>query len=341
MEHFKKKNYRFVVDNTNEAGGCFDWYNAKFIVDFKLELLAGGNIAVDDHNGIVNSAHALISSIIVKVNGIQVYDNNMANYSTNIKNLLEYNQSYSSSTATNQLYYLDNNRSAEERPAEALYNKGFAMRKAILGTSTPVNVEIPLCRYSFFEAFENELMPNTRVELILTLEQDINVVWAAGENCRIKLLKWELWLPKITFTAEGQSQYISKYLRPHQWSYLREIIMKSNSTQNGNGTFKISSGIEKPRYVFVWISNDANFGSRLLNYFLFNTFNVADNKTLTSCHLEISNGIKYPKNEYQPSSSISRVFRDALNFVHGNNDFSGGTLLTRSNFSTIFPFFFF
>ena len=85
-----------------------------------MELLAdGGNIAIDDHNGIVNGSHSLIAGVIVKVNGIQVYDNNNANQTVNIKNLLEYNSSYASSTATNQLFYLDTNRSAEERVAQA------------------------------------------------------------------------------------------------------------------------------------------------------------------------------------------------------------------------------
>lgn len=32
------------------------------------------------------------------------------------------------------------------------FNKGFSTRKALLGTSTTVNCEIPLNRYSFFEA---------------------------------------------------------------------------------------------------------------------------------------------------------------------------------------------
>ena len=315
----------------------FDWYNAKLIVDFKIELLAdGGNIAIDDHNGIVNGSHSLIAGVIVKVNGIQVYDNNRANQTVNIKNLLEYNSSYATSTCTNQLFYLDTSRSAEERAAQPAYNKGFASRKANLGVSSVVNTEIPLNRYSFFEAFQDELMPNTKVEIVLTIESDDNIVWQAGADCRIKLLKFELWVPRISFTAEGQTQYISKYLKPHKWTYLREIIMRSNSTQNAGGTFKITSGIERPRYVFVYISNDANQNSQTANPFLYNTFSVANNRTLTSCHLEISNGINYPENEYQPSTSLSRVFRDVLNYIHGNNDFSGGTLLNRSNFSTIF-----
>lgn len=41
------------------------------------------------------------------------------------------------------------------------YNKDFAFRQALLGTSSTVNTEISLNRYSFFEMLEDELLPNT------------------------------------------------------------------------------------------------------------------------------------------------------------------------------------
>lgn len=277
----RKTGYRFVADNSGEVAP-FDWYNARFEVDFNVELLAdGGNIAVDDHNGIVNGSHSFIKELNVKVNGIQVYDNNNANHSTNIRNLLEYDTSFADSTGTNEFYYIDTSRSAEERTAQALYNKGFAARKALLGTSATVNTEIPLNRYSLFEAFEDELMPNTKVEIQVTLESDDNLIWQAGADCRVVITKFKLWVPRIIFTSEGESQYMSKYLQPHTWTYLREMIERSNSTQQQTGTFKISSGINRPRHVFVWISNDANQDAQTANPFLYNTFSVANNRTLS------------------------------------------------------------
>ena len=58
----------------------------------------------------------------------------------------------------------------------AAYNKGFAFRKALLGTSSTVNTEIPLNRYSFFEMLEDELLPNTRVEINFEIESDDNLI---------------------------------------------------------------------------------------------------------------------------------------------------------------------
>ena len=77
---------------------------------------------------------------------------NDANHAVNIKNLLEYSPSYADKTANNEFFYLDTFRNAEEREFEvsgtnqlakrrAAYNKGFALRKALLGTSSTVTLK--------------------------------------------------------------------------------------------------------------------------------------------------------------------------------------------------------
>ena len=52
-ERQTKNKYRFIVDNTGEVA-VFNWNRARVSVDFKVTLTAGGNIAIDDHNGTVN-----------------------------------------------------------------------------------------------------------------------------------------------------------------------------------------------------------------------------------------------------------------------------------------------
>ena len=91
-------------------------------------------------------------------------------------------------TASNEFFYLDTSRTSEEREFEvsgtnqlakrrATYNKGFGLRKVLLGTSSTVNTEIPLNRYSFFEMLEDELLPNTRAEMNFEIESDGNLIW--------------------------------------------------------------------------------------------------------------------------------------------------------------------
>ena len=39
----KKEGYKFIADNSGEVAP-FDWYNARIIVDFNVQLLADGQI---------------------------------------------------------------------------------------------------------------------------------------------------------------------------------------------------------------------------------------------------------------------------------------------------------
>ena len=339
--HQKKDRYRFVVDNSGEVTP-FDWYNARIGISFRVNKLAdGANIAANDHNGIVNSIHSFIKNFDIKLNGKKVYDCNDANHCVNIKNLLEYSPGYANSTATNEFFHLDTSRRAEERADQGNYNKGFAQRKALLGTSIIITRELPLNRYSFFEALERNLLPSGRMELNIEFESDANLIWHAADNCRVIITKLQLIVPRITFNSEGQSLYMSQFLKPYKWTYLRENIERGNSTTHRSGHFKISSGISKPRHVFVFIINDAAIDSQTSNPFLYNTFSVStDPRTLTN-YLEVGNGQEYPEVHYTPTTELTRVYRDILKYVHKNSEYSEGTLLNLHNFKTLFPFVYF
>ena len=337
----KKDGYRFVVDNSGEVTP-FDWFNSRLSIGFKVQKMDNTNIAGNDHNGIVNGIHSLIKDFDVKLNGKKVYDCNDTNHAVNIKNLLEYSPSYAQSTATNEFFHLDTNRHAEERSDQANYNKGFAARKLLLGMSAVVTRELPLNCYSFFEALEDKLLPSERLEANFEIESDANLIWQAADDCRVMITKLQLIVPRITFNSEGQSLYMSQYLKPYKWTCLRENIERSNSTTQRSGHFKISSGISRPRHVFMFIINDANIDSQATNPFLYNTFSVStDPRTLQNCFLEVGNGNEYPEIHYTPSTDLTRVYRDVLKFVHANNEYNQGTLLNISNFQAIFPFLYF
>ena len=277
--HQTKTGHRFIADNTGEVTP-FDWYNARFSVDFKVDLLAnGGNInANNNQSGIVNGSSSFIEKLTILANGRDVYSCNYANHVVNIKNLLEYNPSYVESLGTNEFYYIDTTRHAEinkytkrhvshrrnaannaDEAGEMLdavvanYNKGFALRKALLGASATVRCEIPLNRYSFFEALENKLLPNTKIELNIEIESDGNLIWRDGGNdCRVVLTRFQLFVPRLTFNSKGQELYLQNYLKPYKWTYLNEVVERSNNSQQQTGQFRITNAISKPRHVFVF-----------------------------------------------------------------------------------------
>ena len=161
--------------------------------------------------------------------------------------MLEYNSSYAKSVGTNEFYFPDTSRHAEEikyskRNVQHVrndavnayevrqmpegdnvnYNKGFAARKALLGLSAEVNCEIPLNRYSFFEALEDKLLPNTKIDLNFEFDDDKNLIWrqraadAAGTSYRLIIRKLQLFVPRLVFNSEGQKLYMEDYLKPYK-----------------------------------------------------------------------------------------------------------------------------
>ena len=332
--HQTKENYKFIADNTGEATP-FDWYNARFSVDFKVQLLDGTDFNNNNPQaGIVNGSSSFINKLTITANGRDVYSCNYANHVVNIKNLLEYNPSYVESVATNEFYYLDTSRHAERQKftsgnvrnaagdgqtaalltSVANYNKGFAVRKALLGDSATVRCEIPLNRYSFFEALENKLLPNTKIELNIELESDGNLIWRAGGNdCRVILTRFQLFVPRITFNKKGQEIYLKNYLKPYKWMYLNEVVERSNNSQQQTGHFRITNAISKPRHVFVFAINTANIDSQTANPFLYNTFalttaNANAPANISRCYLEVGNGNEYPDIHFKPATDPARVF---------------------------------
>ena len=362
-----KEGHRFVADNSGEATP-FDWYNARFSVDFKVQLLDGNDFNNNNPQaGIVNGSNSLIEKLTILANGRDVYSCNYANHVVNIKNLLEYNPSYAESVATNEFYYLNTSRNAEKNKytkrqvthrrneannadeagmmiddVEADYNKGFAIRRALIGNSATISCEIPLNRYSFFESLEDKLLPNKKIELNVEIESDNNLIWRTGGNvCRVILTRFQLFVPRITFNSDGQKLYMENYLKPYKWVYLNEVVERSNNSQQQTGHFRITDAISKPRHVFVFGINTANIGSQTANPFSYNTFNLPNNANISRCYLEVGNGNECPDIHFKPSTDPARVFREVMGYVYANNDFQGGTLLNRTNFGSLFPFVYF
>ena len=156
-QYQKREVMKIVAHNTGETTP-FDWYNSRLSIDFKVDKLVDhAALTLTDHNGIVNGSNTFIKQLSVTANGRQVYDCDYANHCVNIKNFLEDNPSYAKSVGTNEFYFPDTTKYADEikyikrqvkhaqndaaNAYEARqmldnvnvnYNKGFAARKALL-----------------------------------------------------------------------------------------------------------------------------------------------------------------------------------------------------------------
>ena len=189
-----------------------------------------------------------------------------------------------------------------------------------------------------------------KIDLDIEFEDDNNLIWrgdvanvdGAANNYRLIIKRLQLFVPKLIFNSEGQKLYMENYLKPYKWTYLKESVFTSNISRQNSGHFRITNGIPKPRYVFVFFINNANLNNQLQNPFLYNTFSISTNpRTLIRCHLEVGNGNEYPRLHYKPTEDPSRVFRDVMKYVNANNDLQGGTLLNISNLKNLYPFVYF
>ena len=228
-----KNNYRFTVDNSSEANSI-DWYNAYLEVDFKLVTLADSTTGITAGTDNVNkfctttNGQTFIKEIQVECNGITVYNNTRANESSNVLSVLKYTKSYADTVGKDQFFYLDSSTgTAEPRPAEALFNEGFAKRKTLTDAASVNKISIPLNLYSYFGAFKNNLHPNLKTNILLTLEDDRNIIFknAGAANSKVILIKLRLWVPKIIFNGVGLKAYLEDYLKPKKWIYLMVMVM--------------------------------------------------------------------------------------------------------------------
>ena len=341
-----KNNYRFEVDNSSEANPI-DWYNAYLEVGFKLVALADGAGIVagtdaDTKYCTTTNGQTFIKKIEVECNGITVYNNTRANESANILSMLKYTKSYADTVGRDQFFFVDSSTgTAEPRKAQALYNEGFGKRKILTDAEGVSNISIPLNLYSYFGAFKNNLHPNLKTTILLTLENDNNIIFrgANAPASKVIIIKFRLWAPKIIFNEDGLKGYLADYLKPKTWIYQKEHheIKQSGAT---NDSFRISAGIRRPRHVFIWAVPTLAYDNQGANIFTFALNKVGGNRSFIRAQLEINNSMYYPQLEFS-STSESRLYRALMSYSSAYNDVLSGPIIDRLNFKNLFGLLYF
>ena len=344
-----KNNYRFTVDNSSEANPI-DWYNAYLEVDFKLVKYADGvNIDTDQaapaNKCTTTNGQTFIKEIQVQCNGITVYNNTRANESANILSMLKYTKSYADTVGQDQFFFVDSQTgAAQSNPAFAArttYNEGFAKRKVLTDSGAVNNISIPLNLYSYFAAFKNNLHPNLKINMLLKLENDNNIIFrhADAADAKVIITKLRLQVPKIIFNEIGLKAYLAEYLQPKTWVYLKEHqeIKQSGAVSD---SFRVTTGIRRPRHVFIWAVPVANYNNQEENIFIFPLKKVGGDQGFARAQLEINNSMFYPQLEYSTVEE-SRLYRALMSFSSAYNDVLSGPIIDRAKFQKLFGILYF
>ena len=256
--------------------------------------------------------------------------------------MLKYTKSYADTVGQDQFFFVDSSTgSVEARPAEVLFNAGFAKRKILTQTARENNISIPLNLYNYFAAFKNNLHPNLKTNIMLTLENDANIIFkhATAPVSKVIVTKLRLWVPKIIFNEDGLKAYLSDYLKPKTWIYQKEHheIKESSST---NDAFRISAGIRRPRHVFIWAVPTASYNNQGANIFTFGLSKVGTDQDFARAQLEINNSMFYPQLELS-STEESRLYRALMSYSSAYNDVLSGAIIDRTNFRNLFGILYF
>ena len=343
----KKTGYRFTI---NDRSTFFDFFNGYFEVTKELQKKANGaGYAAADRITMINGSHSLIKHMVIKSSGKIVYESDNLHRITNVKNLLEYSDDYSRSVAKNSFWYIDTDSTT------ANTNLGFEARRILSqanaddggGGARIINEMIPLNRYSFFQELERKMLPPMQLTIELTLNDDSELIHKAQAAAagRVVLKRLYLWLPRLIPKDSMYSNFVSEFLKPTTWTYMRDLYNQSANTQALQNMFQISPAIDNVEHVFIYLqrTDGPNDTETERTPYLFDTFQLnadKNNSSLSSCRLEYGNNTFYPELEYDADSKI-RIFNDLMSYAFRKNDYNSGTQLNLSNFTSLYGLIYF
>ena len=343
----KKTGYRFTI---NDRSTMFDFFNGYFEVSKELQKLADGvGYAAADRITLINGSHSLIRHMVIKSPGKIVYESDNLHRITNAKNLLEYSEDYSRSVAKNSFWYLDSDDTT------ANTNIGFEARRILTqavnndggGGAKSINETIPLNRYSFFQELERKMLPPMQLTIELTLNEDSELIHkaAAAAAGRVVVKRLYLWLPRLVPKDSMYSKFVSEFLKPTTWTYMRDLYNQSANTRAIQNMFQISPAIDNVKHVFIYLqrtdgpnNNESERTPYILDTFKLNAANA--NSSLSSSRLEYGNNVFYPELEYDGDSKI-RIFNDLMSYAFRKNDYNTGTQLNLHNFTALYGLLYF
>ena len=217
-----KNGYKFTI---NDRSSFYDWYNAYFEVQFRLQKLTGLAYGGGDRAAVINGSHSLIKHLMIKSAGKIVYDTDNLHNVTFVKNLLEYSDDYSRSVAKNSLWYLD---TTDDTTVE---NTGFEARR-LISQNGNINVIIPLNRWSFFEELNDRMLVPMQLQFNVELNSDNELIHRANDADagRVVVNRFVLWVPRLTPRDSIYDKFVSSFLKETQWKYMREMYNVSAPT---------------------------------------------------------------------------------------------------------------
>ena len=268
----RKNSYQFTI---NDRSSYFDWFNAYFDVYFRVVQEANAEYLAAVRIAMINDAASLIADLQVKQNGKTVYDSNNLCRVTNLKNLLTMSQDYANSSATSEYFYLDIGDTTIKDGGDVNYNKGFAIRSALVLAGRIRNSIIPLNKFSFFEGLERNRLPPSQIQISPKSTDDATLIYRDNwvDAGKVVVSKFVLWIPRVLFNSDGLNFVQNNHIKT-EWIYLRETVQVSQDSEQREATFNITSGVKQPKHIFVYLQRTVRSSNQGHHPHILDTFKV-------------------------------------------------------------------
>jgi hypothetical protein len=339
--------FRFELKDTNSLTNLSRAY---LEVRLAIEKTDGTAYVATDNVALNGSVGTLFSRAVLRLNNMVVESTDQCHVVNSLKPLLLYSKDYSSSSSTNELFYLHTGENLDTTltshknvtaltgdgtqgagsiliEEDAGYNEGHKRLRDRLSASAEVSAILPLeCLVDF--ASVDKIITNLNVALELTRsDRNYHMFRSGAVDGRVSVKRASLWVPRIqaqpSLEMELKSAFSSGIVsnfRFKKWNgYLPTALA-------GGGTFSTRIATMSERVVGVFVMAKPSAITQTVN----------SNKTvdvLTDLYVRI-NGKQYPQQAYSNlklTQGKTRAFLNLLDYQSRGSDVSSGIQLDRVN----------
>ena len=314
-------------------------------VKFKIVKASDGSDYTGDAKiTLANSIGCLFSRVQARLQNTIVETRDEAHLCNHLKNLVEYSEDYSRSSATNELYYKNTGTSFGSDNTEfittanegftsrnAFYNDGFAKSLERTKNSAVITCILPLPHLLGIATVDRVMSGNT-FDLELTRSNASDHLFRASgvADGKVSFERMSLWLPRIRPTPELdmslKSQMVNGVVSDYKFLDYNAYRTQPLSTSAGSNTQRITTQSEKILHVFVALRR----GSRTQEF----PVNLTRDEVN---EIEVRlNGKSYPSRAYQSmdtSEGKSRAYLELLRQMSRSADYSAGIQLSIEDYA--------
>lgn len=347
--------YHFFIQDTNANILYSNGY-----LQQKLKIVNSGGAAITDDNVTLVNGGGLINANRFTLGNTEIESN--INYSAlmrQVLGLIHFTPDYSTSEATNMLFYVDTSDSADRKPLKyngtlmdatkitdffeklginEKFNQGFAERCKFTKNSGTATVWIPLKYvFDFFREYK-KVITGFQVKFEFQRNHSKNMLYTDEQNKDYKVVVEDLslWLPYVRFKNSAAAKFSELRLsdKAVEINWNQHSIVKSNIfDKNSSGSYSIKATSDEVLSLYVIPQYTERYENEKHNNMLF------DHLDMIECWLMINN-VKVPTVSYMmdfKKRDYNRLYTALLESGLNTITSETGCMVNYSNFGKLYP----